>query len=606
MQIFDRLRLVTIDEKSLPNHIDLGRFFVVDSKEDITNRVINVGSDKFIDQELLDSKNRNLQDLLCYFLASTQSIERDNFSIVPLMQSVKEKLFLNDFETLLESKLFHLEEIFRQPHNLLQRTIEKVNVSRAKRIPAKSYQNLSSHTEDWLHKSIVSFKPRRILNEELDLEFDVYENQVTVALIDRCIIYLNSRIQEVHDIGDFLKEYAMLLSDRDDQSGWYKKVMRNLELIGCVYEDDNYSGNESRDDILSKTHQRLIQMSKRLKALQSAFLFEEVNHRVVISLMSERDVKPTNVIANHRHYRHVRDLWLALNKVDLEKNESERAGYEQEVIQGLRSYCKAIITYLVNDNLNYELSGTYSSWLAIHDKYSSIRFEETKENILRLHIGKTVLSFLTFGNQPIIKDKDLPHDTYILALNANEHNDKVISISPYDADSVERVGKIIRSYLLKEYVTHLRKQYEYPQILLDYLDCIVTEDLIFYKDGSYLYSYAGIPQKDLSKADAVARLSCNELYKRRSRPDRDKIRQEMEKLIDDINTNANVLSSSLYCFDCMLPLERRNLTKLNYLAHSCGFVMDTSSNHVVFHNVDEKYEHLSKDDWGMDYLEYNE
>lgn len=161
MQIFDRLRLVTIDEKSLPNHIDLGRFFVVDSKEDITNRVINVGSDKFIDQELLDSKNRNLQDLLCYFLASTQSIERDNFSIVPLMQSVKEKLFLNDFETLLESKLFHLEEIFRQPHNLLQRTIEKVNVSRAKRIPAKSYQNLSSHTQ-----KIGSIKVSLVLSHE--------------------------------------------------------------------------------------------------------------------------------------------------------------------------------------------------------------------------------------------------------------------------------------------------------------------------------------------------------------------------------------------------------------------------------------------------------
>jgi predicted metal-dependent hydrolase len=84
---------------------------------------------------------------------------------------------------------------------------EKVNVSRAKRIPTKSYQNLASHTEDWLHKSIVDFKPRRILNEELDLLYDVYENQVTIALIERCLIYLNSRIQEVHDISNFLTEY---------------------------------------------------------------------------------------------------------------------------------------------------------------------------------------------------------------------------------------------------------------------------------------------------------------------------------------------------------------------------------------------------------------
>lgn len=223
MQVFDRLKSIAIDSSKLPNHIDLGRYFVVESGQDLTNRIVNVGVDKFISQELLESKNKSLQDLFCYFNAALLEIKDNDFAIIPLIQSVKDKLELNKFEELLESKVFHLEEIFRQPHYLLQRTIEKVNVSRAKRIPAKSYQNLASHTEDWLHKSIVDFKPRRILNEELDLQYDVYENQVTIALIERCLIYLNSRIHEVHDISNFLDEYYKLLEDRNDSAGWYKK-----------------------------------------------------------------------------------------------------------------------------------------------------------------------------------------------------------------------------------------------------------------------------------------------------------------------------------------------------------------------------------------------
>lgn len=222
MLLYDRFTGSTLDSNSLPNLIDLGRYFVCDSRQDITNRIVNVGTNKLISQGLLESKNKSLQDLFCYFNVAISHKDND-FSVVPLIQSVKEKLFLNEFESLLESKIFHLEEIFRQPHYLLQRTIEKVNVSRAKRIPAKSYQNLASHTEDWLHKSIVDFKPRRILNEELDLLYDVYENQVTIALIERCLIYLNSRIQEVHDISNFLTEYNKLLSDRNDSNGWYKK-----------------------------------------------------------------------------------------------------------------------------------------------------------------------------------------------------------------------------------------------------------------------------------------------------------------------------------------------------------------------------------------------
>ena len=60
MQVFDRLKSKIIDSSKLPNHIDLGRYFVVESGQDLTNRIVNVGVDKFISQELLESKNKSL------------------------------------------------------------------------------------------------------------------------------------------------------------------------------------------------------------------------------------------------------------------------------------------------------------------------------------------------------------------------------------------------------------------------------------------------------------------------------------------------------------------------------------------------------------------
>lgn len=608
MQIYDRIESRVVREDSLPNHIDLGRYYYVETKRDLTNRIINVGTEKFIDQGLLQSTNKSLQDLFCYFHNRVTMAGDNDFSIVPLIQSVKDKLFLNKFEKMLEQKLFHLEEIFRQPHYLLQRYIEKVNVSRAKRIPAKSYQNLASHTEDWLHKSIVNFKPRRILNEELDLNFDVYENQITIALIERCLVYLGSRIQEVHDISDFLDDYKKLLSERDDESGWYKKIKRNLRLIGYVYEDENYSSTTERKETLSKTQERLLQMSKRLKALLGSPVCDEVNHRMVLSLMTKRDVRPTNVIANHRHYRYVRELWSALNEVDFERSEEERVEYEQEVIDGVRCYSKAILAYVVQDSLDYNIHGSFLKWTAspLLPSLPNISFEETNDNRFQLTIGNESFYFVVLCNLTKIKKDKIAKNVYVLSLNKEKLNDKVISISPYDPDSIERVGGIIKSYIIRDYVKRINQQFEYPHSLRDYVNCIKTDDVVF-DLKSFSYTFKAIPNTDLSVETAIELLKVNETFSKKSRQEKDRLKKAMQDLVEGINTAATILANLIVCIDCSSPIPRRRLRQLNYITCDCGFVLDSSAtNHVVFHNVDDKYSLLSKAQWGMDYVEYDE
>lgn len=605
MKVFDRYSNGLIDIDKLPVQIDLGRFVNPQTNEDLTNRIINVGAERIIRQEILENDNKSLQGLFCQFYHFVNHAEKDCFEVKPIIQSIKSKLFLNDFETLLEEKLFHLEEIFHQPHYLLQRIIEKVNVSRAKRIPAKSYQNLASHTEDWLHKSIVNFKPHRILNEELDLLYDVYENQVTVALIERCLLYLNSRIKEVQDITEFLKDYSKILSDLNDSRGWHQKIERNYSLIGDVYEDQHYHQEINQSSILAKTQTGLYAMQRRLKALQSTSLYVEINKRVVRSIMSEGDVRPTNVIANHKHYRYVRELWRELNKEDRERSEKEMNGYEQEVIAGIRCYSKALIIYIIKNVMGYEVVGDYTAWEAINDFYCPISMKETK-GVIYLTIGKNEISFVTVGNDSKengdnIKRKGL----YILSLGNSKREDRIISVSPYDADSVERVGRVIKEYILRDYLARIFAAYEYPQMLKDYVKYIDCPYIEF--KPNYTYSYLGIPQNEVSDENAVRGLESDEQFKRRSRPDRNTIQEKMRDLVADINKHAESILSLLQCQNnyCHMGVHKQYAKQLGYLKCDCGFVLDSTDGHVLFKNKDEQFKDLTPADWGMDYVEFD-
>lgn len=605
MQFIDRYTQRKVSEKDLPSQIDLGRYYAAETKLDLTNRVFNVGVDRMIRQDILDSQNKSLQELLCYFYAQVSHSKDDCFDIPPLIQSVSNKLFLNNFETMLEKELFHLEEIFRQPHYLLQRTIEKVNVSRAKRIPAKSYQNLASHTEDWLHKSIVDFKPRRILNEELDLFYDVYENQITVALIQRCISYINSRIKEVRDLKDFLVEYEKLLQDRDFSRGWYKKTERNLELIGDVYEDENFRKTKNRGTVLDETQLSLQKMLKRLRVLQATELYGEVNNRVVQSLISDGDVTPTNVIANHKHYRYVRSLWRELNTVDAEKSDEQKGRYEQDVLRGVRSYSQSLIAYIVKQVLGYEITGNYAKWDAIHDYYCPISLHASEDGLIHLTIGGKEIIFVAIANDTLVSDGDIKGDNlFVLSLGMSKRSNRIISVSPYDADSTERVGRVIKEYILRNYLLELKSPHKYPQLLRDYVIHFDEEPMLEFGE-EFTFRFKGIPRYDIREDGVVSKLENDKRFKDRTRPDRDNIRATMRGFINDVNEMAEATMKKIVCMDCFTPVSRPSASQLDYLTCDCGFVLDSTNNHVVYSNKDAQYNRLVKEDWGMDYIEFD-
>lgn len=606
MMVFDRYTGKTVSEKEIPNQIDFGRYCFAENGKDITYS--NFPTNKAIKQDLLLDKNKSIQDIFIDIAVDVEKSKPNEFGVVPLIRRIKNKLKLNEFEKLLLEKLFHLEEIFRVPHYLLHREIEKVHVSKAKRIPSKSYQYLASHTEDWVHKSIVSFKPSRILHEELDLNFDIYENQLCVTLVQRCLVYLNSRLKEIQDIKSFLNEYEKLLKDRNDQNGWYKKIERNLKLIGAVYEDENYRGSKKDGASLSETENILNQIRNRLLLLQNSDLFDLVNKRAMQSIT----LKNTNVLVNHKHYRYVKTLWIELNNVRPEKSDSEKLKHEQDVINGLRQYAKSIITYTLKNALDYELKGAYQDFSGKHLFYDAIKVSEAN-GVFNIKIGRFEKRIIVIANEPENTSEQIEflrkHNTYLFYYSENSVNEtqQTIPINPLDPDSVERCGIFIKKFLLTIYAENLYPKFKFPQMLRDYVKYI-TKNYMNFDIADYTYSFHSYPMTDLKEDDIRKQIEKDTLFNKKSRPDKDNILREMSILIKEINSKANELKNKhLHCFSCGTAFKSYNVEKLNYIkCSSCNVRFDNSSEKEIKLKVDDaRYNSLPKNEFGMDYVSFN-
>lgn len=610
MEFFDRYQLKEIKESELPVNIDLGRVLLIDRDErrELTYNQYNLKSS--IDQGLLLEKNKNLQDVFLEIKVELEKAHGDEFTVAPLIQRITNKIGLTEFEKLLAEKVFHIEEVFRQPHYLLQREIEKVHVSRAKRIPSKSYHYLASHTEDWVHKSIVAFKPSRILTESLDVNFDVYENQLTIVFVERSLVYLNSRLKEVQDIRLFLKDYERLLDDDKYQKGWYLKIQRNLRLIGSVYEDEHFQGRKQSSSLLSHTEQVLATLQKKLLALRKTDLFEEVSKKVGKTIA----LKNTNVLVNHKHYRYVRVLWLELQKSKPELSQTEVNLFEQNVLAAFNDYGKSVLVYCLISYLGYELRGTYNDFLGKHVFYPPAKCSyNSQTGIFKLIIGQKNINFLFISSNvhdPIQVSRLLSQNSGVVMYLSDSIESKasnLLPVSPLDADSLERVAFFIRKLLISSYLQSINAKSEFKRLLADYVT-IFNYSFLKFDKGLFTYQITDYPPYCIQESDVLTLLENFAPFKgMKSRSDREKVFAAMKALIAEINETVQVIREhQLHCFHCYKKLSPHEVKTFAYISCSdCGTVMINNNGYVTLEVKGAERNTVADEGLGMDYISFN-
>ena len=634
MNIYDRYIKRTIIENELPDKIDIGRFLVWESDE--VPRELTYSqfpTNKVINQGLLLDKYKNVQEVFQHIYRCVEKSHEEVFDVIPLIQNITENIELNEFEELLYSKLFHIEEIFRNPHSLLKREIEKVNVSRVKRIPSKSYRHLASHTEDWLHKSIVNFKPSRILSEELEININIYENQLAIAFLERCLAYINIRYREVNDINNFLNQLKELLKEKTD--GYYKKVNRNFELMSKAYDTakdgkkvkpkfnsiEEGKKSEPNSDTEKKikdlenarnTADKIRDIKKRLLILRKSNLYVGADKRMTRNIT----LKNTNVLNDHKHYRYIKLLWSELDKINPEVTETQKKDHEQQTIKGIYNYVNSIIVYCLKNYLGYEIHGNYGKYICHHPFYSNIDFDRNDKGILNLTIGKNKLQLVVLGNEPEQEISHLDKNMFVFFFSENDNtgNDNYLSINPFSPNSVERVASFIRKYLIKEYLDNLDKKYEFPHLLRNYI-YVIQSPFLEFSIKEFNYQFIKFPSNNLDKIAITTLLKMDERYIRvKKQTDKENLINEMENLIEKINENSVALKNDfLYCLGCNKRLSQWEVPSLTYFkcsSNDCNTTIKNQNGEVTLEVEDPKRHGAKamnsklKEFWGMDYIKF--
>ena len=268
--------------------------------------------------------------------------------VVPLVPGISEQVDIQPLELLTREHFGQLETVCRKPRAHLQVELERVPVSKARRIPPSAASYLASHTEDWDQPLLRSILPKRVIAEVRHDQVDIYENRVAARLVDHLGAYLNRRIR-------VLRRLIKVFRDKEDYSGaiagTYQRRRRTSELWG-----QSIDANEGRRKA-EATLRELEWLKYKVMGLLGSTLYEEVPRRAHIATT----LKGTNILTNDPRYRRLAELWREWARTGAGRTQSpsELHAEAQRLCRGLDAFAM-LLTVRALDTLGYEPS---DEWL---------------------------------------------------------------------------------------------------------------------------------------------------------------------------------------------------------------------------------------------------
>lgn len=218
----------------------------------------------------------------------------------PLLPPNKDSLDSTPLELQLAEKIGYLEAVCHRPRAHLRVDEERQHVSRCKRASVRAPAVLSARSEDWARRTLWGIEPRRILGLVREDLVDIYENRITVGLIDRLDKELALRIRSVRRILQMFEQresYQHVLENSTN----YRRARRVLGLWGEAVED------EVGRDLVQQAYRRIQHLRRRLLSLKDSPLYREIGGRRTGRIR----LRMTNVLSNDATYRRIAELWMA-------------------------------------------------------------------------------------------------------------------------------------------------------------------------------------------------------------------------------------------------------------------------------------------------------
>jgi transcription elongation factor Elf1 len=262
-------------------------------------------------------------------MVATQATWQDWISISPIVPEVLEKAQMQPFDRAIRDHLWHLQDVCRDPRTHLKLEVERLPVSRARRIAQQAVEYLASHTEDWQHRKLRSVVPKRILSVVADDQLNIYENRVAARLIDHLHRYLRRRIEEIYKI-------QFIFDVRTTTDTNWRRRNRVLELLGQAVRD-HVEGRR----VVRRTQEALEGLHYEVLQLFDSPLYRAIPRQAQVP----PTLKATNIFANDRHYRYVSLLWRVWLQYGFEPPKSPIKLYDerQDLCKGFDLFCTLLI-----------------------------------------------------------------------------------------------------------------------------------------------------------------------------------------------------------------------------------------------------------------------
>lgn len=279
-----------------------------------------------------------------------------------LHNQIMQALMLDDSWILtIESALYSVEQIVRNPRKFIAEDELIVDVGKARRTNSKTVRHLTSHSQYIQNiDNRGEVMPKKLLVVELEEDLAIYENRFVCALINRLILFVEQRYRDLQGKMDVSKQTNVCM--KSDFNYGESKLTCDIRLRIEEPPEDRARLEKNRD-----LFERLDVIRRRLRVLQATDFMKSLNGKKPV----RPPIQKTNLLKKNVDYSNCYKLWLYISSYT-------SLGYSVEVkdknlpVDG--DYFDDL-TYIAGLSLQSLLNNNIIS----RDKYEAVPFSEPVE-----------------------------------------------------------------------------------------------------------------------------------------------------------------------------------------------------------------------------------
>jgi len=403
----------------------------------------------------------------------------------PLMRPASETLEETELERQMAAKLGRLDAVCKRPRMHLKLEEERQPVSRCKRPARRAAEVLAARSEDWDRRTLWGIKPKRVLGLVRDDLYDLYENRVAVALVDRLDKALVQRIREVRRILHAARSMERW-NETLAQGRNYRRAQRVCSLWGDLWQTEGL--RQRADDAL----RRIQRLRRRVLGLRDSRLYQKIGGQ-----RRPMRLRMTNVLTHDELYRAVAELWMAWERHMRPGDEDPQSVWarEQRAATAMSLHA-ALVVVRALDALRMEpteadLETCFEVGGSLHLRGPcgelELSWDEDLALVLRRRTAEEPLRIValpamvegslraerwlaSLPNQPLLVlhlEVDRPNASEETRVRLNgpgprHHWPQFAPIAPWQLDSVERVARAIRWYAWRALYSRYPSQVTFP------------------------------------------------------------------------------------------------------------------------------------------------